>query len=359
MLRSVRGLAITALFITTGPVLAAPLPTVSRAEDSIFQAFQTHPLVGMQEVHGLAQELDFYSALIRDPRFAREVGNVVLEVGDAAYQDIVDRYVNGENVPYAELRRVWADGVGFSPTVASIGSINVYDTIRSVNMKLPSDGRIKVWLGDPPTDWSKIKTKADLVPLENQRNSYPAELIEREILGKNRKALVIYGTDHLRLGIYTNQDNLLARVEKANPGAFFVVWPYVGYATPACAAPFERHIKNWPIPALVTPIRGSSFERDIYRPGCGIFVRPPNMTEEQYDLLMRDYTGLMSDALLYLGPRAQQVCSPGTPDIYLDLDFRSELERRNQLRFGEAITGHTAHENIARQPFWPKGRCAF
>jgi hypothetical protein len=74
---------------------------------------------------------------------------------------------------------------------------------------------------------------------------------------------------------------------------------------------------------------------------------------------MRDYTGLMSDALLYLGPRAQQVCSPGTPDIYLDLDFRSELERRNQLRFGEAITGHTAHENIARQPFWPKGRCAF
>jgi hypothetical protein len=51
------------------------------------------------------------------------------------------------------------------------------------------------------------------------------------------------------------------------------------------------------------------------------------MTPEEYGRLMRDYVGLNSDALLYLGPRSQQVCSPVMPDIYFDLDFRSELER--------------------------------
>ena len=71
--------------------------TAANAEDGIFKAFQTHQLVGIRDAHGWAQEEDFYSAVLRDPRFAREVGNVVLETGDAAHQNVVDRYVNGEN----------------------------------------------------------------------------------------------------------------------------------------------------------------------------------------------------------------------------------------------------------------------
>jgi len=39
---------------------------------------------------------------------------VVLETGDAGPQDTVDRYINGENVPYSILRKVWVDTVGWS-----------------------------------------------------------------------------------------------------------------------------------------------------------------------------------------------------------------------------------------------------
>jgi hypothetical protein len=79
------------------PSFAAPrAPIISPATDGIFAAFKTHPLVGLSEWHGLAQELDFYVALLRDPRFAAEVGNVVVEVGDASQQAVIDRYVNGE-----------------------------------------------------------------------------------------------------------------------------------------------------------------------------------------------------------------------------------------------------------------------
>ena len=335
-------------------------PTAVNAKDGIFKAFQTHALVGMRDAHGWAQQEDFYSAVLRDPRFAREVGNVVLETGDAAYQTVVDRYVNGESVPYAELRKVWADTIGFSPTVFSMGFINVYATIRSINLNLPADQRIKVWLGDPPTDWSKITTKQDMKAPGDQRESYPAELIAREILAKNKKALVIYGFDHLRLGLFSDKQNLLARINATHPGAFFIVSPYLGYATKDCAERFERQVRDWPTPALITAIRGSALEDAFARPGCGPQPRPSSMTESQFDLLMQDYTGLTSDGLLYLGPRDQQVCSPASPDIYLDLDFRSELERRKQIRSNKPITGFTARENTAAtQHFWPTGQCLF
>lgn len=351
--------AIAVALNATNPSYAAE-PVVSNAEDGIFVAFKSHPLVGIGEVHGWAQQQDFYSTLLRDPRFALEVGNIVLETGDAAYQNVIDGYVNGEAVSYPELRKVWADTIGFSPTVFSVGSINVYDTIRSINLKLPQNKRIKVWLGDPPTDWSKINAKADMGPLDAQRESYPAALIEENILKKGKKALVIYGIDHLRMGAFSDPHNLLSRITSSHPGSFFIVTPYLGYAVKDCAARFEAHLSNWPVPALITPIRGSSLESDIAVAGCGPVPPPPSMTPDQYNALMRDYTGLTSDALLYLGPRSQQTCSPASQDIYMDLAFRAELDRRNRIRSGRPISGFTGQENTASpQPLWPSGQCRF
>jgi hypothetical protein len=329
----------------TAPSLAAPPPTVTDAKDGIFKAFQAHSLVGIGEWHGLAQEQDFYSVLLRDPRFASQVGNVVLEVGGAAHQDTVDRYVNGEDLPYPELRKVWADVVGWFPTVTAIGSINIYATIRAVNAALPPEQRIKVWLGEPPIDWSQIKTKADWQPLSDQRESHPAALIENEILAKGKKALVIYGTGHL--GLYPGYNNLRTLLAAKHPGAFFIVTPYVGYGQKSCATRFAKFTRHWPVPALVTPIVGSSLEKEVARPGCGPFAVKPKATSQQIEVANRNNLGLTSDALLYLGPREAFVTSPNMPDLYLDSDFRAELERRSRLILGEPINGYTAERNPA------------
>ena len=98
----------------------------------------------------------------RDPRFAMKVGNVVVEFGDASQQAIIDRFVNGEEIPYSQLRKVWADTVGWFPTVTSMGYLNFYAQLRAVNRTLPKQERIRVWLGDPPLDWSKPVSQADL-----------------------------------------------------------------------------------------------------------------------------------------------------------------------------------------------------
>jgi hypothetical protein len=344
-------LVLATLFGLSSQALAAPPPpTVINAVDGILGAFHTHPLVGLGEIHNWAQELDFYSVLLRDPRFAREVGNIVLEVGDAAQQGTVDRYVNGEDIPYAELRKVWSDNVGWFPTVTPIGSINIYPIIREVNMKLPPEERIKVWLGEPPIDWPKIKTKADWDPIEAQRDSYPVALIDREILSKNKKALVIYGTDHF--AVFPDRQNIRALLDRTHPGAFFVIFPFMGYADKTCAAQlgkFSRHLRG---PVLLSPVRGTSLEKDLYRPGCGAFVRPPDMTKAEYEVRVPNDAGLNGDALLYLVPRDQMLQGHMSPDMYLDSDFHAELERRFLLRTGKTLDMSPADSPATPRPFW-------
>jgi len=96
-----------------------PAPTVRPAIDGILAAFEKHPLVGLGDIHNMAQQEDFFVTLIRDPRFAKEVGNVVVEFGASTHQDILDRYpgvagrardrlVQGQNAGRFQSRHVAA-----------------------------------------------------------------------------------------------------------------------------------------------------------------------------------------------------------------------------------------------------------
>ena len=105
---------LTALILMLAPASAEPAPKVQPAISGLIDQFKTYPLVGLGDYHGLAQELDFYAALVRDPRFAEEVGNLVMEFG-AVSQPIIDRYLSGEDVPYTELRKVWTSASALLP----------------------------------------------------------------------------------------------------------------------------------------------------------------------------------------------------------------------------------------------------
>ena len=334
---------------------AQETPATVPAADGVFAAFATHPLVGIGEWHGLAQEIDFYADLIRDPRFARDVGNLVLETGSASQQATVDRYVNGDSVPYAELRRVWTDQVGWIPTVTYIGSINVYAAVRAVNLTLPPEQRIKVWLGEPPIDWSQIKTQDDWQPLLKERDHHPADLIAREILAKGKKALVIYGGAHMGLFGADKYFNLRAQIDAKQPGAWFIVVPYVGFLEKPCTARFERDTGGWrqPVLARVT----DALKKRLLPPGCSIVDLPPNANEQQrksWEAYNTNFSGLTADAVLYLGPRASLTRSPIRSDLYLDQDFRNEIDRRNRIMTGKPLTQLTEKENIAApRPFFP------
>ena len=63
--------------------------------------------LGNEEFRGNEQCHAFRLSLIRDPRFTGAVNDIVVEFGNARYQDLMDRFVEGEEVPYESLRQVW------------------------------------------------------------------------------------------------------------------------------------------------------------------------------------------------------------------------------------------------------------
>jgi hypothetical protein len=330
-----------------GPA-ALPLPTVTPANDGIFAAFQTHSLVALGDYHGLAQEEDFFAQLIRDPRFANDVGNVIVEFGDAAEQETIDRFVAGDEVTYEQLRRVWANTVGWFPTVTSLGYMNFFAEVRAVNARMLPNQRIHVWLGDPPLDWSKVVTRADLAHVAD-RNQYPADIIKLNLLAKNKKGLIIYGIGHL-----SGPGSLAMLIETSHPGSLFVVTPYFGFAQQSCSDAFEQTLKAWPSPALATPVRSTTLQGALQQEGCRItdssdFHFSASATDaDKAAAIARSegkVSGIAGDALLYLGPAITLTQSPLSPDLYLDPAFRKEVGRRFQILTGQAIQWPTAADN--------------
>jgi hypothetical protein len=328
---------VAALLLGQAPGATAAEAVVRPAVDAIFAAFRQHPIVGLGDAHGLAEEGEFYGRLIRDPRFAAEVGNVVVETAGAAHQATLDRYLNGEDVPRAELRRVWTDVVGAVPTVTSEMYPQFLAEVRAVNLKLPPSRRIRVWAGEPPIDWTTIRSREGLEPFMLLRDEHPAATIQREILGRGKKALVIYGGLHFfplpaPPGLPPNP-SLRELIERRRPGAVFVIQPYFGFWQPECTAAFEAETR-WPPGSLVTPLRGTPVADLLLRPGCTMTPPPralpgaPAIPPDVQAGFLRIQSGAEADALLYLGPAASLTRSPDIPDLLADTAYAAEITRR-------------------------------
>jgi len=191
------------------PGLAAPSAAAASAApgrrgrsgltDAVLAAFRTRPLVALGEAHILQEHHDVLQTLISDPRLPGVVNDIVVEFGNAMYQDTIDKFVfDGEPVNDADLRLVYRN-----TTQSPVGTWDnpVYEQffrrVRAVNWTLPPSQRIRVLLGDYPIDWSKITTARQLASVQPKRDPYVASLVEREVQAKGRRALICYGIGHV------------------------------------------------------------------------------------------------------------------------------------------------------------------
>src|SRR5215472_10270477 len=174
---------------------AIPLEPIA----TIVEAFHTHTVValGNVEFRGNDQSHAFQVSLICDPRFTAVVNDVLVEFGNARYQDIIDRFVRGEEVSYESLRRVWQD----TTQVEYEWDLPIYEdffrAVRKVNASFPRTRQLRVLLGDPPIDWDQVHNLDDLHKAMGDRDGHAVDVLRREVLAKGRHALVIYGSQHL------------------------------------------------------------------------------------------------------------------------------------------------------------------
>ena len=192
------------------------LPVVPAA-DYLVGAFDRVPLVAFSEPrHGAAGTREFLGSVIRHPRFAGRVNDVVVEFGNARYQDIADRYVAGEPVSRDALRQIWENttvvtGVWTAPMYAGF-----LDDVRALNSGLPLARQIRVVLGDPPIDWSVVRGPAD-EDMNDWRDAHFAWIVEEQVLKNKRRALLWIGGAHVSRRVLF-PDSLIHLLDRRVPG---------------------------------------------------------------------------------------------------------------------------------------------
>jgi hypothetical protein len=166
---------------------------------AIIDELGSHDLVAIA-VAGYEEEHQFLTSLLNAPALLSLVDDIVVEFGDARYQDTLDAYISGGSVPYEELKNVWQQTT--QPHHASDAPIYeaFFRAVRDMNASLATSDRLRVLAGDPPIDWALIEDYDDLLPWLQRRFPFEAELVEREVLEKNRKALLLFGGLHFANG---------------------------------------------------------------------------------------------------------------------------------------------------------------
>jgi hypothetical protein len=184
-------------WLLISPTVGAQTPGPPDPVDSIVKLFDTYRIVMLGEIHACRQQYDLLDRLVAAPGFAERVNDIVVEFGNARYQNIVDRYIAGENVPMDQVQRAWRDPVGaFGPVSPVYGEF--YAAVRAANARLPRQRRLRVLLGDPPINWDQVHSREDIALFLPFRDEYYAGVVRQEVLARNRRALLIMGGGHFR-----------------------------------------------------------------------------------------------------------------------------------------------------------------
>jgi hypothetical protein len=322
-----------ALVCAPSPVAQAPPPAMPLAPvPAILDAFKSHNIVALGEPHMIEQGHTLRMALIKDPRFPNLVNDIVWECGTARYQEVMDRFMKGENVSDADLRETWRNTVG---SINVVCDLPIYEAfireVKAVNDRLPLARKVRVLLGDPPIDWSAIKSVPELIKWAEARDVHAVDLINREVLAKNRRALVIYGNGHLpRRSLRSNyeRDELGSMVDRLgdNPAArIFNIYA----ETSIDLAKVQPDIATWTAPKFVllkdTTLGATDFE--VYAAAGNGGSRPRwvqrggkriDIPRDQWRTRRMDE---QFDGLIYLGPASTLTRSRLAPSTCADTAY--------------------------------------
>jgi hypothetical protein len=317
-------------------------PRPQNAVRSILRAFDKYGIVALGEVHRNQQVHDFILSLARDPSFPGKVNDIVVEFGNARYQDLMDRYISGEAVSPGELRKIWRDTVNILVWDAPVYE-RFFAAIRALNRGLPEGKRLRVLLGDPPFDWNEIQSKEEWERLVPRRDPHAAKVIEEEVLAKNHKALLIFGAQHLmrssaynRFSSKPQELNLAEILDQRHPGATLLIWPHTsGYLI----SELEPRFASWPKLSLAF-VKGTWL-------GTVHIGEPTNSPKLEQ----------LTDAFLYLGPVRSLKDSRPSPTLYSDDAYFHELVRRDKIQGGfNRLELEELKKSLLRKPWVTKQR---
>lgn len=302
--------------------------------EGLSQAFASAPLVGIGEVHWCERSLDFIIELLEDGALAARIDDIVVEFGNARHQALVDRYLAGEEIDPRTLSQAWRDTLHFmlwSPEVYA----RFFRCVRALNRHRPPARRLRILLAEEAFDWRGLCYE-QWQRLHLRRDVHYQVVIEREVLARGRRALLIFGSTHLLKRPHPEMMSpsgpampLGARLCERHGDVLKVIWPYFA-AKGDFLTPAER--AAWPIPSITWLAATELAERTFIPPFAA-------------SAAARVRVDGVGDACLYLGALERRVEAPRS--IAEDPAWLAEIARRAAL-LGEA---HRARiERLLPQP---------
>lgn len=325
--------------VVAGQQTAAPRPAVPvEPVSAIVEAFRSHSVVAVTAGHGEERGYAFLLSLVRDPRFVAAVNDIVIEEGSARYQDVADHFVRGDDVSDEALSRIWQNTTQPGPGVDQPW-FEFFRAVRAVNAALPPDRRLRVLLGDPPIDWDSVHTREDHMKWIEMRETFPSDLIQREVLERRRHALLTYGQAHFqRKEIAANYESegqaetIVSRLEKLTGTKVFTIW------TSTNIAKLQAGTASWPVPSVAvvrgTLLGSADFAAFLSAGFLGTTTRFP-IRDGKVDFsapVPRDRWRTLRaeeqfDAVLYFGPQPSATV-PVSPARCADTAFMATRFRR-------------------------------
>ncbi|HEV8279850.1 MAG TPA: hypothetical protein VGQ26_29750 [Streptosporangiaceae bacterium] len=308
--------------MTSGPIEPCPVDAVP----GVLAAFAKAPLVALGEAHWLAEQAEFVARLIGHPAFPAVAGDIVVEFGNARYQELADAFAGGEPVDHRALPRVWQHVGGPGQAFTSPIYSEFFHTVRAINASRPPGQQVRVLLGDPP-DWYLRSGSPDTWALRNPRDARFAQVTRRHVLDRGRRALLLAGAGHFsrRSESAAEEGNAVQRLEHASPGSTYVVVPHFVFPDVLAARrpdvhALEARLASWQAPALA-PVAGTWLARTdalLYFSDAARVINPDGsttLTPVRYlgadgQVLDKIRLGDMVDALLYLGPQHRLTLIP-------------------------------------------------
>jgi hypothetical protein len=335
---------------------ALPAPQPKPALPFVLEALARHQLVGLCEAHLLQEQHDFFGALLRQPALPSLIDDIVVEFGNALYQPIADQFILGdEPVANAVLHQIWRNTTisGGNPVWDAPVYEQFFRTVRAVNWPLPPSRRIRVLLGDPPIDWSTVRGAADIPaaePLVLSRDAHYAQVVERKVLARGRRALLVAGGGHLYRGVLAdnnvpgqpNPPNAATLLVHKYPGILYVI--DIAIPAPGSQDPQDRLVSTWARPSIASL--------------AGTWVGATPLPAGARIMVATTY-GAMVDSLLYVGSGKQLTASHPDPSLYEGGAYAKELERRGKLyvlagaQKGDALRSALALANAGPSYFAP------
>jgi len=337
---------VLSVLVACAPATATPQPpkqsaaTPEPAIPAILALFDRYEVVAMPEAHGDKDLDDFILALVRDSRFPDRVNDIVIECGNSLYQPVLDQYIAGMDVPFTEARKAWRNTTQSMCGQSAFFEL-LFPLVRAINQKLPAARRLRVLGGDPPIDWDKVTTAEDAEKFLDRWPSI-ASVMEKEVLSRHHKALMLFGKFHL----FHNADSAVSRYEKTYPNVTFVISDlgiYDANRKPGSNSAFV----SWPNPSLIAAKGtwlGTLTLSDINTPH--IMISADCKVTLGFGPERQKPMAALVDGFLYVGPAEYRLGELIPASVAIDTEYIAELQRRDTLLDSGARSAQQFHDEV-------------